>query len=506
MKGENMRRFNLVIPALSLLATSTLVSSCAKRSDPSAMEALADHQNHEWHRIMIRNQPVGYQSIAKLPQSNGHHTTRAFIKLTVARGGVPLTLEATSEVEEQSDGQILGFFFEQKLSKRATRMRGKVSGKTIEVDIVQGARSRKIKLPFDPSSRGPMWIEQQAITRLKQEGDRLDLKIFAPELQQCTRQIVTLGPVESTDFPNGSRKLRRQEVLLALLPGHPTIQWVDDECNVHKSTISMMGMHFVTFRSTREEVLAIDYRSPPEIYFAMAIPVRKRIPHDAGRALYRLKLKAGSKEQPESLKLPAAAGQKVVKREPGAWLLEVLAVTPNAPLPLPLPQDEETDPFLEPNYNIQSDDRAIIDLARKIAGDETDSWEAAKRLERWVHKSIKKKNMQTGFATAAEVAERLEGDCTEHAVLLAALSRAAGIPARAVAGLLYYKQNFVGHMWTEVFCGEWVPLDGTIGKGIVGADHIALTASSLSSASISQLFIGLATVFGNLEIEVVETK
>ena len=42
-------------------------------------------------------------------------------------------------------------------------------------------------------------------------------------------------------------------------------------------------------------------------------------------------------------------------------------------------------------------------------------------------------------ATAAEVARSREGDCTEHAVLLAALARARGIPARVAMGLVYVR-------------------------------------------------------------------
>ena len=38
------------------------------------------------------------------------------------------------------------------------------------------------------------------------------------------------------------------------------------------------------------------------------------------------------------------------------------------------------------------------------------------------------KDLSVGFATAADVARTAQGDCTEHAVLLAALLRASDIP------------------------------------------------------------------------------
>ena len=93
------------------------------------------------------------------------------------------------------------------------------------------------------------------------------------------------------------------------------------------------------------------------------------------------------------------------------------------------------------------------------------------------------KNFSQAFATAAEVARSLEGDCTEHAVLLAALCRARKIPARVAFGLVYYppQKGFAYHMWNEVWIADrWVPLDATLGLGGIGADHIKLGDSNLS--------------------------
>ena len=59
------------------------------------------------------------------------------------------------------------------------------------------------------------------------------------------------------------------------------------------------------------------------------------------------------------------------------------------------------------------------------------------------------------------------GDCTEHAVLLTALARANGIPARVVFGMLLIETDDAvhayGHAWTEVHAeGRWQVLDATL--------------------------------------------
>jgi len=45
--------------------------------------------------------------------------------------------------------------------------------------------------------------------------------------------------------------------------------------------------------------------------------------------------------------------------------------------------------------------------------------------------------MTARLSNAIEVLEHLQGDCTEHSILFIGLARAAGIPAREVAGLVY---------------------------------------------------------------------
>jgi hypothetical protein len=105
------------------------------------------------------------------------------------------------------------------------------------------------------------------------------------------------------------------------------------------------------------------------------------------------------------------------------------------------------------------------------------------------------------------VAESREGDCTEHAVLLAALLRALELPARVSIGLVYApsEQGFAFHLWTEVYLnGRWLPLDGTLGRGGIGAAHLKLADSSLAGDNAYASFLPVAQVLGRLKIEVLD--
>jgi hypothetical protein len=70
------------------------------------------------------------------------------------------------------------------------------------------------------------------------------------------------------------------------------------------------------------------------------------------------------------------------------------------------------------------------------------------------------------FWTASRAARNKAGDCTEHAVLLSAVARALGHPARVVLGyaVLTDKSNgyAFGHAWTEIHDGSrWQRIDAT---------------------------------------------
>ena len=94
-------------------------------------------------------------------------------------------------------------------------------------------------------------------------------------------------------------------------------------------------------------------------------------------------------------------------------------------------------------------------------------------------------------STAVRILDNRAGDCSEHALLLVALARAAGIPAREVGGLAYPGDEpplFGWHAWTEIHDGsQWVSVDPMWNQVYVDATHIKLTedVSDLSWFNVS---------------------
>ena len=140
----------------------------------------------------------------------------------------------------------------------------------------------------------------------------------------------------------------------------------------------------------------------------------------------------------------------------------------------------------------------------EIINGEVNSWRASKKLCRWVYKSIRNKKLSGGFNSSLKTLESLSGDCTEHTVLLIAMARSVGIPARICAGLVFSKDAFYYHFWPEVYVGTWVQMDPTLGQTIADANHIQLQGSILESGTMVEFTEGVFRTLNQLEIDIVE--
>jgi len=484
-------------PTLPLLAALLLLGVPELTADQEVTE--------EWHMTYLSGSPAGYAHQVVKPRAGGGFVAKVKQKLAIKRGTTTLELETSSSTEEDAEGAVVAFRLIQKLSRQGTEIVGKRSGDVFAVTTKAGGQSRQSTVPIDPRGFGPIHAGKILEEGLKKPGDSAEVRVFVPEMQNYSDNKVVFETEETVDLLGVKKQLRYLTSRLDSLPGIVEKRWVDDEFNVQKSSVTMAGMELVFYRSTLEAVLAEDFSSPPELYFSLAIPLKQPIPAEADEVVYHIQSKSAPLPDNPKSKLFPGAGQKILRRDgPRAVVLQVRKVLPTGSVARPLKPTGELAEYLLPNTYIQSDDRTLVQLALDIVGDETDSWKAARLLERWVYTHIKEKNLDTGFATAVEVAETRSGDCTEHSVLLAALLRSAGIPSRVVAGLVGYGKSLVGHMWTEVHIEEWVPLDATRGKGNVGADHIGLAVSSLAGASLPDLFLGIAPILGNVSIKLVE--
>ncbi len=148
---------------------------------------------------------------------------------------------------------------------------------------------------------------------------------------------------------------------------------------------------------------------------------------------------------------------------------------------------------------IQSDDAAIREQAARIVGKEKDARAAAQKINSWVYTTLVKQPV-VSIPSAVEVLKQKTGDCNEHTTLYTALARAAGIPTRMAAGIVYMKNGFYYHAWPEVWLGDWVAVDPTFGQFPADATHIRFVTGDLEKQA------EILRLVGKLKVDIIEYK
>jgi hypothetical protein len=147
--------------------------------------------------------------------------------------------------------------------------------------------------------------------------------------------------------------------------------------------------------------------------------------------------------------------------------------------------------ILQPEPFLEVDHTEIVALARRLAGGSKDPGVIARRINEWVHDSVRKE-VSIGIPSALHVLHTRRGDCNEHAQLFVALSRAAGVPARVASGLAYVDGKFYYHAWAEVLLRGWVAVDPTFGQFPADAAHLRFVVGGLArQAELLRLVNGL---------------
>lgn len=489
-----------------LLFALPAITRAVDEKAPASSTTKTDFEE-TWQAVYIGGSRVGYvRSTTERKSQEGRDLifTDSEMSIAITRFGQAVKTKARTRAEETPEGDLLRFDFELlNPPASATRSAGRVDDKQLVIDSEVGGKKSQNRIDWDGSLKAPGYQDRLLRENPLKPGEKRTLRTFDPQIGK--ESVVTLqarGEEEVALLDGKKRKLLRVSIASSATPGIPLDEWLDagGEALV---TRSLLGM--AIYKVSKEE--ALKALSGEEVDLAIGTLVKTAKidrARETRRVVYRLTIPG---EDPARV-IVSGSTQKIEPLGPGIIDLTVTAISPPAaPSTDAQPAGKE---FLEPNTYLQSDDARVRNCADKAVGSETDPWKAACLMERWVHTNLKEKNFSTLLASAAEVARDLQGDCTEHAVLLAAMARAKKIPSRVAVGLVYVDRlsSFGGHMWTEVFInGVWVPLDATLGEAGIAAEHIKFADSSFSeTGAVAPLsaFVPLVGVLGKLQIDVRE--
>lgn len=504
------RVFCLVVLACGGLAVDFIaarpVLAQAAATVPAKSKPVKEAED-EWSVIYMGKTRVGYSrtNVHNLKR-DGQELIRAENEtmMIIKRFGQELKMKLTMATEETVDGQLVSVeFVNDNPPTSHTETTAKVVGEKLELQTINAGKTTKKSLAWDKDNKSPAYQDRMLQEKPMKAGEKRQFKVFMPEMNQVTTVTLTAkGEEEVALFGGQKGKYNRIDITQSILPGFVTKSWIDQEGHTLKtSTGGFLGSDMSTYRVTRDEALKEISGAELDIALDTLIKITPPIEraHESQQIVYQVTIKG---HDPVQL-LPAGDTQQIKSTGPETAELTVNSIRPPA---TGAGQTVSAD-FVNPNRYLQSDDARVIKHADAAAGDATDPWEIAVKMEHYVSEKLTKKNFSTALGTAAEVAESLEGDCTEHACLLAAMCRVKKIPSRVVVGFVYAErlEAFGGHMWTEVFLnGKWVPLDATLGRGGIGAAHIKLadTGFQEDGPTATGSFLPIIRVIGNMALQV----
>jgi hypothetical protein len=444
--------------------------------------------------------------------------TTVDMELDIRRGKATVKLRAATGDDETLEGKVTAVTLVQPQGKgQQLEIRGKVVDKQLHITVNDPPSKKQI--PWNDEVVG--LSRQDGIFREKKvkPGDSFKYLSFEPTITSIVPiaaavkddeevEVMKVGKDGKISF--ATEKLLRADAVPDKVEGLsfrlPALAlWLDKDLNVVRSETELPGICKLVLHRTTKEIATSENGIAPNILRPIALNRAITQPHDTRSVVYRVTLKGD--EDPKTA-FADDAHQSIKNVKGDSFEVHVHPVV--APKDIKEP-GAAAEKFLKSNAFIDSDDDMVKKRARAALQGETDPWKKAQKIESWVHEHMTAKN-DVLFCKASKVAESLEGDCRQYAMLTAAMCRAADVPSRSAVGLVYMLDEtrhpgMAFHMWTEVWIkGQWIPLDATLGRGHVGGGHLKVADDSWSDTQSLTPMLPVTRILGKITLEVVSVN
>ena len=454
----------------------------------------------EWRAVYHAGKHIGYER-TKYDRDRGRFVATRESRYR-ARG---LQVESYERTEADVETATLKRHeFRSGREDRVTSI-GKPSGGFAQAETVQSDRSRWNRVPAD--LRSSMWFTRQLLQNPMPPQSRLRFSIWR------NREAMDVTIVSRTytrvAMPDGTR----QQLL-------PLVMQIANDPDATQ-TMFMNELGQVVLTEFKRDGLTFTKRLVPpaaartkndsklfDLVLAQFVPADRTLQggRDTETAEYAVSgpesLLRGLHHEPRQLSKAATDG---------AIELTVRSTKPRSLAPTRRVHSD----YLRSTKLLDHRDTNVSTFAREAAAGEFNAAAIAHKLQRAVGARIRNRSFSAETLPASQILQLREGDCTEHAVLLAAVLRARRIPSRVVAGLVYLdgKKGFSGHMWTEAMInGQWTALDATFARKrrskeptrIPGAGYLTVAHSSLQDEeSVLDVFMPVADLMKEVSIKVI---
>jgi hypothetical protein len=438
----------------------------------------------QWMGVYHKDQKIGYTYSSLKPVGEQFVFSEAsLLRLVVL--DAPQTVRTSMRGHLGPDFALHDLDFELSSGAGTLQASGVVVGKQLLLTLRTGKDVSEQTIPLDQPLYLPSPLRASLAAEPLQAGREMEALVFDPTALRNDRMHIKVVGQEPVPQDSARQAWRLTEEFRGL----QTTAWIDASGTVLREE-GPMG--FVLVHQSAEQATAQDWTTEAslDVIASAAVPVTRRITDPRQRTTMRVRLSGINLDDVPSDVEQVRDGALVTVTRPALSSLQSYK--------LPYAGDEWASELAATAF-LQSDHPRIRAAAQRAIGEESDALRAAGRLNDWVYESLRKVPT-ISVPNALQVLDMGEGDCNEHAVLLAALGRAVGIPTRVVAGAVYLDGAFLYHAWCEVWLGQWVAIDPAFHQFPADATHIKFVVGG------PEKHLAMMSVIGRLGIEVLDDR
>ena len=444
-------------------------------------ESSSLEESETWMAIYHDDNKIGFTRSRTIKESDGYLVLESAVMNLRAIGDVHrVSTDIIGHLNQ--DASLRSFVFRLGSGMVRFEARGRVEGQYLVLNTGLGGEARESKIVLQEKPFLSIGLWPHLLKKGLDVGASYRLNLFDPSIM--AQRPVEVSVVGRETVVLDSRRWEALKVKTTFA-GVEVLTWIGPNGERLKEE-GLMGLRLV---KTTEDKARLGIRSEPEtdIVEAVSIPSNKVLSEPSNLVCLKIRIDGID---------PGGLDLNTGRQRLSGSVLEI-ALESNEPKHVH--KKVQLKPYLKAGLLIQSDHPTIKALAHKIVAGFEEDGPKARRILNWVYESLDKR-ATVSIPNALDTLKAKAGDCNEHAVLFAAVLRAAGIPAKLCIGLVYTRGRFYYHAWNEVFLDEWITADALMGQMPADVTHIKFVEGGLDRQA------EMVRVIGRIKLTVLEAR
>jgi hypothetical protein len=415
----------LVFLILLAFRLNLFSSSTSPFSVPASSQIKASSPKESWMAIVQNGHSIGYAHRRMSLTDLGYRLEES-VSMRINTMGVVQGMSFRTESALNPDMTLSSFSFNLQSNLFRFSLQGAVKGRSLDLHYRTAGEEKTASIPLKETPQLANNILDTAWGLGLKPGQSRTLYAFDPT--SMGQRPVTVSMMDEETVTAGGVSYRARKVSMDFM-GARQYAWIDRNGDVvREEGIMGIGMEKVT----REQALSSRSASASaDLTEMVSIPANVTIADTARLNTLVVKMNG----------IPE--GNLDLNGDRQTYRNGILTVTREEPGGVNKILRNRGD-FLKATPFIQASDYMIRQKAKEIVKPNDPPRIKAEKIVNWVYRNIEKRPVLS-IPNALDTLVNRVGDCNEHAVLVAALARAAGIPAQIEAGIVYQKGRFYYH-------------------------------------------------------------